>query len=44
MRIIAFVFARGGSKGLPGKNVKSLAGKPLLGWSIEVARKVESIE
>ena len=33
----AFIFARGGSKGLPGKNIRILAGKPLLAWSIEVA-------
>lgn len=44
MRVFAFVFARGGSKGLPRKNIKPLAGKPLLGWSIDVARNVESIE
>lgn len=44
IRVFAFVFARGGSKGLPGKNIKPLAGKPLLGWSIDVARNVESIE
>lgn len=31
------VTARGGSKGLPGKNVRSLAGKPLIVWSIEAA-------
>lgn len=33
----AFIFARGGSKGLPGKNIRILAGKPLLAWSIEAA-------
>jgi N,N'-diacetyl-8-epilegionaminate cytidylyltransferase len=36
-RIVAFVFARGGSKGLPRKNLLPLAGKPLLVHSIEVA-------
>jgi len=30
--------ARGGSKGIPGKNIKNLAGKPLLQYSIELAR------
>lgn len=34
-RIIAIVPARGGSKGLPGKNIKKLCGKPLIAWSIE---------
>lgn len=40
----AFIFARGGSKGLPGKNIKSLGGKPLIQYSIEVAQKVPSID
>lgn len=31
--------ARGGSKGLPGKNIKKLCGKPLIAYSIDVARK-----
>jgi CMP-N-acetylneuraminic acid synthetase len=33
--IIAFIFARGGSKGIPRKNLKLLAGKPLIAYSIE---------
>lgn len=37
MNYIAIIPARGGSKGLPGKNLKLLAGKPLIGWSIEQA-------
>lgn len=32
---LAIIPARGGSKGLPGKNIKSLCGKPLIAWSIE---------
>jgi CMP-N-acetylneuraminic acid synthetase len=39
----AFIFARGGSKGLPGKNIKNFCGKPLIAWSIEQALAVESI-
>lgn len=34
-RILGVIPARGGSKGLPGKNVRKLHGKPLLAWSIE---------
>jgi len=34
---IAVIPARGGSKGLPGKNVKSMAGKPMMAWTIEAA-------
>ena len=44
MSTIAFIFARGGSKGLPGKNVRPLAGKPLIAWSIDHARAVQRIE
>lgn len=32
--------ARGGSRGIPGKNIKPLAGKPLIHYSIEVARQL----
>jgi CMP-N-acetylneuraminic acid synthetase len=37
MRVVAFIPARKGSKGLPGKNKKIFAGKPLIQWSIEQA-------
>jgi N-acylneuraminate cytidylyltransferase len=40
----AFIFARGGSKGLPGKNIKLLLGKPLIQYSIEVALQISSID
>ena len=41
---MAFIFARGGSKGLPGKNIRPLGGKPLIAWSIEQALAVERID
>lgn len=41
--LTAFIFARGGSKGLPGKNVRLLAGKPLIGWAIDAALGVPEI-
>ena len=44
MRIFAFVFARGGSKGLPGKNIMPLGGVPLIGHSIATAQGVSAIE
>ncbi len=44
MKNYAFIFARGGSKGLPGKNIKHLAGKPLLQYSIDTALVCPSIE
>ena len=37
-KAIGFIFARGGSKGVPGKNIKPLTGKPLIAHSIQVAR------
>lgn len=43
-RTIAFIFARGGSKGLPGKNIKPLAGKPLIAHSINIAKACPFIE
>ena len=36
-KIVALIPARGGSKRLPGKNILSLGGKPLIAWSIEAA-------
>ena len=35
--IVALVCARGGSKGLPQKNIRSFVGKPLIAHSIEMA-------
>jgi len=37
-KMLALIPARGGSKGLPGKNIRPLAGKPLIAWTIEAAR------
>ena len=37
-KVLAVIPARGGSKGLPGKNIRPLAGKPLIAWTIEAAR------
>ncbi len=41
--IVAIIPARGGSKGIPGKNLKMLCGRPLLAWSILQARKAKCI-
>ena len=43
MKTFAFIFARGGSKGVPGKNIRSLGGKPLLAHSIEIAQNIDEI-
>lgn len=39
MHILITICARGGSKGVPGKNIKEIAGKPLIAYSIEQAEK-----
>ncbi|MBU3822732.1 acylneuraminate cytidylyltransferase family protein [Flavobacteriaceae bacterium XHP0103] len=39
MRILAIIPARGGSKGIPNKNIKLLQGKPLLAYTVEIARQ-----
>jgi len=42
-KVLAIIPARGGSKGIPRKNLKNLAGKPLISWTIEAAQKANSI-
>jgi CMP-N-acetylneuraminic acid synthetase len=41
---IACIYARGGSKGLPGKNIRDFAGKPLIAWAIEQALELETVK
>lgn len=42
--ILALIPARGGSKGVPRKNIREIAGKPLLAWTSEEARKSKYID
>lgn len=42
MKMLITICARGGSKGIPGKNIKAIAGKPLMGYTIDCARKVQA--
>lgn len=44
MEIVALIPARGGSKGIPGKNIRLLRGRPLLAYSVEQARKTVTID
>ena len=43
-KILAIIPARGGSKGIPGKNIKELNGKPLMAYTIEEALKCPEID
>ena len=44
MNIVAIILARGGSKGLPRKNIRNLAGKPLIAYSIEAAKQARHVQ
>ena len=39
IKIVAIIPARGGSKGIPHKNITNLCGKPLIGYTIEAAKQ-----
>lgn len=43
-KILAIIPARGGSKGLPDKNIRPLLNKPLIGWTIESAKNSKYID
>jgi len=42
--VIGFIFARGGSKGVTKKNIRQLAGKPLIAYAIETAKQSKLID
>ena len=44
MKVIALIPARGGSKGLPGKNIYPLAGKPLISYSIAAGESAHGVD
>ena len=44
MKVLGVITARGGSKGIPGKNLKLLAGKPLLAYTVETARRSGALD
>jgi len=43
-KILGVITARGGSKGLPDKNIKDFCGKPLINWSIDAGRESKYID
>ena len=44
MSVIAFIPARGGSKSIPGKNIKDFCGKPLIYWNLFALEKSELVD
>jgi CMP-N,N'-diacetyllegionaminic acid synthase len=44
MTVLALIPARGGSKSVPGKNLRPLGGKPLIAWTIEAARACPGLD
>jgi len=44
MSLLVIIPARGASKGIPRKNIKPLAGRPLIGWSIDIAKKASCVD
>jgi CMP-N,N'-diacetyllegionaminic acid synthase len=44
VRVLGLVPARGGSKGVPGKNGRDLLGQPLLAWTLDAARRAELLD
>ena len=44
MNVLAIIPARGGSKGIPHKNIRNLAGKPLIAYTIIAAKKSKLID
>ncbi len=44
MQVLGLIPARGGSKGIPGKNIKRLAGKPLLTYAVEAAERSGAVD
>src|SRR3989338_2794581 len=43
MKVLAVITARGGSKGIPNKNIKKFGGKPLIAYTAEIAKKSQVI-
>lgn len=44
MFVFGVIAARGGSKGLPGKNIRLLGGEPLVAWSVEASKAAKSLD
>ena len=43
LRVVALIPARGGSKGVPRKNIAPVAGQPLIAWTIQAALRSDRV-
>ncbi len=43
-KVLGIIPARGGSKGIPGKNIRMVAGKPLIAWTIEAVKESKYLD
>ena len=43
-KVVAIILARGGSKGIPKKNIVDFCGRPLIAWTIEQVMNAESVD
>lgn len=43
-KVLALIPARGGSKGVPGKNIREIGGKPLIAWTIDAAKGARCVD
>lgn len=43
-KVLGLITARGGSKGVPGKNIRVVGGKPLIAWTIEAGKKSKYLD
>lgn len=43
MKVLGLITARGGSKGIPRKNLQPLAGRPLIAWTVEAAKAAKGL-
>jgi len=43
MRVLCIIAARGGSTGIPGKNIRPLLGRPLISWAVDIARRTPEL-
>ena len=43
-KVLGIIPARSGSKGIPGKNIAVIGSKPLIAWTIEIAKQAKNLD